>query len=90
MPKLFSKHSAVQVILSAGEELARLAEEKGLRMMTVGRGEIRQLLNRGNKRGKSILSLAIRRFAVSNVFATARWVIEVVDRDKPLIVFRRR
>lgn len=90
MPKMFSKAKAVQVIFAAGEALAKLAEEKQLSTMTVGRGELRMLLNQGNRRGKSLLSLAIQRFTVSNVFATSRWTIEVIDREKPLILFRRR
>ncbi|MCS6784374.1 MAG: hypothetical protein RMI43_05430 [Candidatus Caldarchaeum sp.] len=90
MPKMFSKHSALSVILSVGEELTRLAEQKQQQTITVGRGELRQILNRGNRRGKSLLSLALQRFAVSNVFTTSRWVIEVVDRKKPLIIFRKR
>lgn len=90
MPKMYSKQSALQTILAAGEALSRVAAEKNLDTMTVGKGELRQLLNRENRRGKSILSLAIQRFAATKLFATPRWMLEVVDPDKPLLIFRKR
>ncbi|MEM4302528.1 MAG: hypothetical protein QW470_06175 [Candidatus Caldarchaeum sp.] len=90
MPKMFSKQSAVKTILTLGDMLANIASEKNLQQMTVGVGELRRLLNEGEKRGKSILSLALQRFAASNIFQTPAWVLEVVDVKKPILVLRRR
>nr|BAJ46915.1 hypothetical protein HGMM_F30F06C41 [Candidatus Caldarchaeum subterraneum] len=90
MPKMFSKTRALETIIRVGEELAKLAEEKGLREMVVGRGELRMLLNKQNRRGKSILTLAIQRFAASQMFTTPRWTLEVADPVKPLLIYRRR
>ncbi|MEM4573857.1 MAG: hypothetical protein QXF45_04900 [Candidatus Caldarchaeum sp.] len=90
MPKMFSKQPAVKSIFAVGEILYRLTEEKQLSMMSVEKGELRHLLNTGNKRGKSIFTIAIQRFTVSTVVATSRWMIELVDREKPLIVFKVR
>ncbi|MEM4281518.1 MAG: hypothetical protein QXK38_04965 [Candidatus Caldarchaeum sp.] len=87
---MFSKQSAVKTILTLGDMLANIASEKNLQQMTVGVGELRRLLNEGEKRGKSILSLALQRFAASNIFQTPAWVLEVVDVKKPILVLRRR
>jgi hypothetical protein len=54
------------------------------------RERLRRLLNAGNRRGKSTLSLALRRFAASKNFTTQRWSLEVVDIRKPIIVIKRR
>jgi hypothetical protein len=90
MPKMFSKQSAVHALLTLGERLAEEAAEKNLPEMVVGAGELRRLLNAGNRRGKSTLSLALRRFAASKNFTTQRWSLEVVDIRKPIIVIKRR
>ncbi|MEM0349396.1 MAG: hypothetical protein QXD24_04365 [Candidatus Caldarchaeum sp.] len=90
MPKMFSKTKALETILRVGEALEKVAEEKGLKEMVVGRGELRMLLNRENRRGKSILTLAIQRFAASQTFATPWWTLEVADPSKPLLIYRRR
>ncbi|MEM1937944.1 MAG: hypothetical protein QXX19_02735 [Candidatus Caldarchaeum sp.] len=90
MPKMFSKQSAVKTILSLGSALEALADEKGLEQMTVGVGELRRLLNGNGGRGKSVLSLALQRFTATRIFHTANWVLEVVDSEKPILLFRRR
>ncbi|MEM1946516.1 MAG: hypothetical protein QXH12_04475 [Candidatus Caldarchaeum sp.] len=90
MPKMFSKQSAFKTILTLGDTLATIASEKNLQQMTVGVGELRRLLNNGERRGKSILSLALQRFAASNIFQTSSWVLEVVDVKKPILIIRRR
>jgi len=90
MPKMFSKQSAVNMLLMLGERLAKEAAEKNLTQMVVGAGELRRLLNNSNRRGKSTLSLALRRFAASQNISTQRWRIEVIDVHKPIIVIKRR
>ncbi|MEM4417429.1 MAG: hypothetical protein QXD32_05165 [Nitrososphaerota archaeon] len=89
MPKMFFKESAVDVLLRLGDRLAEVAAERGVSQMTVGRGELRSLLNPGGGRSKDVLSMALRRFVLAERVSTPRWCLEILDRRKPLIVFRR-
>jgi len=90
MPKLKSKKKALEMIIKIGDEIMQLCEERGVNEITIGRGELRSMLNTGIRRGKDLLTMAIRNFMVDERIITCRWELEVRDWEKPIIHLRRR
>lgn len=87
---MYSKRAAVQHLLCLGDMLGEEADSKNLSQMVVGSGELKRLLSPGSRRGKSTLSLALKKFAAATVFNTSKWCIEILDPDKPIILYRKR
>lgn len=90
MPKLKSKEKALEMIIVLGRMLMRMCDERGVKEITVGRGEIRGLLSPSIRRGKDLLTMSLRRFAVDEVIITPDWEMVVKDWEKPVIYFRMR
>ena len=90
MPKLKSKERAFEVILTLGRRLLKICEERGLEEITVGRGELRSMLNPSNRRGKDLLTMSLQRFTVDERIITPSWEMVVRDWEKPVIYFRKR
>lgn len=90
MPKLRSKEKALEIIASLGRSLLRLCEERGVVELTVGRGELRGMLNPNTRRGKDLLTMSLRRFTVDGVIITPSWEMVVRDWEKPVIYFRKK
>ncbi len=89
MPKLKSKRKALEMILNLGLEFSKLCEERGVEEITVGRGELKHMLNIGVRRGKDLVTMALQRFVVAERITTSSWEIEVKDWEKPILRFRR-
>ena len=89
MPKLRNKRKALEILIHLGDALSRLCDERGVEELTVGRGELKHMLNRGVRRGKDLLTMALQRFVVAESISTTAWEIQVKDREKPVIRFRR-
>jgi len=88
MPKMYSKESALRIIFKAARKLERLLEEKGLTESDISKGELRRIFNVGGKRGKDILSMALRKFMIGDVISTPYWELRVIEPDKPRIHFK--
>lgn len=89
MPKLKHKRKALEMILGLGLEFSRVCDERGVDEITVGRGELKHLLNIGVRRGKDLVTMALQRFVVADRITTPTWEIEVKDWEKPILRFRR-
>jgi len=85
VPKLYFKERALEMVLRLGEMLAKMAAENGVREITVVRGELRSLLNKGGGRSKDLISMALRRFVIADSIQSSGWRMEIVDRRKPII-----
>jgi len=88
MPKMYDKRTALQIIFQAAGKIAKSISVKGVTESDVSKGELRKILNASGKRGKDILSMAFRKFVISNVIRTADWEMIIIEPDKPRIHFR--
>jgi len=82
------KQSALRIIFKAAEKLVKVLEEKGLQECDISKGELRRIFNPGGKRGKDVLSMALRKFVVGEVISTPYWELTIVEPEKPRIHFK--
>ena len=96
MPKMKDKGEAIRQMLYAATIIAHSLEKKGVFKnvdeTVVGRGELRHILDK-DRDGKGLLSLAsmaAKRFDVRRVKTIdGKYLVEVIDVDKPLLKIRR-
>jgi hypothetical protein len=96
MPKMKDKGEAIRQMLYAATIISHALEKKGVFKnvdeTVVGRGELRHILDK-DRDGKGLLSLAsmaAKRFDVRRVKTIdGKYLVEVIDVDKPLLKIRR-
>ena len=89
MPKLYNKQQALRFIYRFGDLLAKHhVKEKGPEFI-MGAAEYKHFWQKiaPNTRQRDIVSTAIQHFA-NQVIETPRWVLEILDHNKPILRFR--
>ncbi len=89
MPRLRDKRLALRLVWRLGDLLAsELSHTRG-RDFTVGSAEYRALYRRvaAGSRLRDLTTMALQSFA-SGTIETSRWLMEIVDREKPVIRIR--
>mgnify|MGYP001626294642 CR=1 FL=1 len=88
MPKMYDKRTALQIIFYVGNQLEKAILKKGITECDVSKGELKRLFNKFGQRKKDVFSMALRKFAITEVIRTPYWEFRIVEPEKPRIHFK--